>query len=115
MPQSPQPPPIETTCEQLQTRLQSADGLVLLDCREEFEHAIARLPDAVLQPMSTLTERFDELSDLRDQPVVVYCHHGVRSLRVAQWLRQQGFSNAQSLAGGIDMWSQTIDPTVPRY
>jgi rhodanese-related sulfurtransferase len=46
---------------------------------------------------------------------VVHCHHGGRSLRVAHWLREQGFANAQSMAGGIDRWSQEIDPSVPRY
>jgi rhodanese-related sulfurtransferase len=50
-----------------------------------------------------------------DRPIVVLCHHGQRSLSVAMWLREQGFDHAQSLAGGIDAWSRTIDPTIPRY
>ncbi len=50
-----------------------------------------------------------------DEPIVVLCHHGARSLSVTMWLRQQGFDHAQSLAGGIDRWSRTIDPVIPRY
>jgi rhodanese-related sulfurtransferase len=51
----------------------------------------------------------------RDRRIVVHCHHGGRSLRVANWLRGQGFEQAQSMAGGIDAWSTEIDPAVPRY
>lgn len=50
-----------------------------------------------------------------DSHIVVYCHHGARSLSVVMWLREQGFANAQSLRGGIDAWSQQVDPSVPRY
>ena len=56
-----------------------------------------------------------ELDALRNDEIVVYCHHGVRSRQVAHWLRGQGFAQVKSLAGGIDRWSQEIDPTLPRY
>jgi adenylyltransferase/sulfurtransferase len=65
--------------------------------------------------MSQLAARVAELEAFRTRPLVVHCHHGGRSLRVANWLREQGFSQAQSMAGGIDQWSLEIDPTVPRY
>jgi rhodanese-related sulfurtransferase len=65
--------------------------------------------------MSEFTERLGDLEPHRNTRIVVHCHHGGRSLRVATWLRQQGFPQAQSMAGGIDQWSQEIDPTVPRY
>ncbi len=65
--------------------------------------------------MSEITTRLDELADARDAQLVVHCHHGGRSLKVARWLRENGFAQAQSMAGGIDQWSQEIDPSVPRY
>jgi rhodanese-related sulfurtransferase len=65
--------------------------------------------------MSEMAERVGELEPYRDWRIVVHCHHGGRSLRVANWLRGQGFANAQSLAGGIDAWAAEIDPTLPRY
>lgn len=88
---------------------------VLLDCREREEHAVARIDGARLIPMSELAARVGELTMPRDARFVVHCHHGGRSLRVVHWLRGQGFSHAQSMAGGIDQWSQEIDGTVPRY
>ena len=65
--------------------------------------------------MSELQDRLGELDAHRGHEVIVYCHHGVRSLRVALWMREQGFARAVSMAGGIDAWSQQIDPSVPRY
>lgn len=88
---------------------------LLLDCREPDEHAIARIEEARLIPMREIPERLAELEPWRTRPIVVHCHHGVRSLRVVQWLRQQGFEKAQSMRGGIDAWSLEVDPTVPRY
>ena len=88
---------------------------LLLDCRTPEEHATARIAGAVLISMQELPTRLAEIEAWRDAPIVVHCHHGMRSLRVARWLREQGFAQAQSMAGGIDAWSETIDPTVPRY
>lgn len=91
-----------------------ADVTVLLDVREPWEFQTARLPNSLLMPMGEVTSRaFAELDP--DAHIVVLCHHGQRSLSVAMWLRGQGFERAQSLAGGIDGWSQVIDPSVPRY
>lgn len=96
--------------------LLDADSLpLLLDCRQEDEYSIARIRGAVLIPMSELPQRLPELQAHRDARIVVHCHHGGRSLRVANWLRAQGFSQAQTMEGGIDAWSQVIDPSVPRY
>ena len=79
------------------------------------EHATARIEGAILIPMSELAARVGELETHRDQEIAVHCHHGGRSLRVANWLRSQGFTRARSMAGGIDQWSREIDPSVPRY
>lgn len=109
------PLPIEIDVQSVQTLRNQGAEFVLLDCREADEYAVARIEGAQLVPMSELAQRVGELNDLRDRQLVVHCHHGGRSLRVARWLRQQGFSQAQSMAGGIDAWSQVIDPSVPRY
>lgn len=107
--------PLEVTCGDTKRRLDAGEELMLLDCREENEFAIGVIAGAVLLPMSQLQARVGELAPHRDAPIVVYCHHGMRSAQVANWLRAQGFSAVQSMAGGIDQWSEAIDPGVPRY
>jgi rhodanese-related sulfurtransferase len=94
---------------------QSGEAFVLLDCREPDEQAIARIAGSILIPMRLIPERLAELESHRDARVIVHCHHGVRSLRVARFLRERGFARAQSMAGGIEAWSLAIDPAVPRY
>jgi rhodanese-related sulfurtransferase len=106
---------LEIDCQSIQARLQSGAAGLLLDCREPDEYAVAKIAGAVLVPMSELTNRLSELEAYRDVPLAVHCHHGGRSLRVARWLRENGFPQAQSMAGGIDEWSREIDPSVPRY
>lgn len=86
----------------------------LLDVRFPDEHAWVALPDSVLIPLPELDERADELEALRGRPVVVYCHHGVRSLDGAAYLIAKGLE-AVSLKGGIDLYSRQVDPTLPRY
>jgi rhodanese-related sulfurtransferase len=88
---------------------------LLLDCRTPEEHATARIAGAMLVPMQELPERLAELEAFRPATVVVHCHHGMRSLKVARWLRDRGFSRAVSMRGGIEAWSLEIDPAVPRY
>jgi rhodanese-related sulfurtransferase len=90
------------------------DAPLLLDVREPWEAETASIAGAKLIPMGEITSRAHTELD-PDQAIVVYCHHGARSLSVAMWLRGQGFERAQSLAGGIDSWSRAIDPRVPRY
>jgi rhodanese-related sulfurtransferase len=105
---------LEITTDQLQQQLASANPPLLLDVREPWEFETAHIEGAKLIPMNEIPGRaFNELDE--DQPIAVLCHHGARSLSVANWLRQQGFSKAQSVAGGIDYWSRAIDPSVPRY
>jgi rhodanese-related sulfurtransferase len=105
---------LEITVDQLKQQLASANPPLLLDVREPWEAATASIPGSKLIPMNEVPGRaFNELDE--DQPIAVLCHHGARSLSVANWLRQQGFEKAQSVAGGIDHWSRVIDPTIPRY
>ena len=87
---------------------------VLLDVRFPHEHAYVALPDSVLIPLPELEERAEELEAFRGRPVVVYCHHGVRSLQGAAYLLSRGL-DAVSLRGGIDLYSLAVDPHLPRY
>lgn len=117
----------EITVQELKKRLaqveeQVSEGgknrLLLLDVREPDEWQICRLPDAVLVPLSGLAQRGRAALPAQltpEKPVVVYCHHGVRSAQVTAWLDGLGFHGVVNLAGGIDAWSVQIDPSVPRY
>ena len=107
--------PIEIEVQAVQQlRAQQADFL-LLDCRERDEHALVKIEGSVLIPMSEISRRVDELVPHRDRHIVVYCHHGGRSLQVTRWLQRQDFSRVQNMAGGIDAWSVRVDPSLPRY
>lgn len=88
-------------------------GVVLLDVREPQELELAALPGALHVPMRQVPERLEELP--RDKPVVVFCHAGGRSRRVAEFLAASGFEPVFNLAGGIDAWSREVDSGVPRY
>lgn len=106
--------PPEITVEDFARQRDQTSAPLLLDVREPWEFNTANLPGSVLMPMGEVTSRAHQELD-PDQSIVVLCHHGARSLSVTMWLREQGFEQAQSLAGGIDRWSQVIDPHVPRY
>lgn len=91
-----------------------AESCILLDIREPWEFEEARIEDSLLMPMGEVRARADqELS--REARIIAICHHGVRSMSIAAWLREQGFEGAQSLRGGIDAWSTEIDPSIPKY
>lgn len=98
----------------LKAMLDAGAPVLLLDVRQPEEHAYCALPGSVLIPLGELHARAHEV-DARDALVVVYCHHGVRSMTGAAILTQTGFPNVASLAGGIDRWSQVVDANVPRY
>ncbi len=105
---------LELTPEQARDLLASATPPLLLDVREPWEAATAAIAGAKLIPMNEVPARaFQELEE--EQHILVFCHHGARSLSVANWLRGQGFAHAQSISGGIDAWSRQIDPHIPRY
>jgi sulfur-carrier protein adenylyltransferase/sulfurtransferase len=103
----------EITVENLKERLDKKEDFILLDVRNPDEFSICRIGEAKLIPLYELSQRYDELA--KEKSVVVYCHHGVRSLRAAQILSKGGFTNVKSLHGGINTWSEKIDPSVPRY
>jgi rhodanese-related sulfurtransferase len=94
--------------------LDAGAPVFLLDVREPSEHAICALPGSVLIPLGELASRAAEV-DPSESLVVVYCHHGIRSISGAMILSQAGLPSVASLAGGIDAWSALIDPATPRY
>jgi rhodanese-related sulfurtransferase len=107
--------PIDIDVHALKQMRDRGDKFTLLDCREPDEVATAQIAGSLHIPMREIPSRLAELESHKDGPLVTHCHHGGRSMRVTQFLRQQGFDQAQNLAGGIDAWSLEIDPSVPRY
>jgi adenylyltransferase/sulfurtransferase len=99
--------------KELRTRLDKGDKLVLVDVREEWEYALAKLDGSILIPLGTLPQSLTRLD--RDSEIIAICHHGMRSADATNFLLQQGFSNVKNLVGGIDAWSIQVDGTVPRY
>jgi rhodanese-related sulfurtransferase len=99
---------------ELKSLLDSGADVTLLDVREPWEYEAARIAGSKHMPMGEVPARFNQELD-PDSHIVVVCHHGVRSMNVTAWLRQQGFEKVQSLRGGIDRWAKEIDPSVPLY
>ncbi len=106
--------PFEIAPAQVKALQDAGEALRLIDVREPAEHALCSLEGAELIPMRSIPNRLNDL-DGDDRLLVVFCHHGVRSLSVVGWLRGQGVENCVSMSGGIDLWSLRIDPSVPRY
>ena len=104
---------LEITVHELQAKRNADEDFVLLDVREAEEVALVQLPHSVHIPMGDIPSRLHELDP--EAEIIVYCHHGVRSLRVAHFLLQHDFARAVSLAGGIDAWANQIDPRMARY
>ncbi len=100
---------------EVDARLKSSTPPLLLDVRQPEEHQFAALPSSVLIPLGELFLRADELEEWKNADVVVYCHHGIRSLNAIGQLRHLGFQKLHNLAGGIDRWSTELDASVPRY
>ena len=98
---------------ELKQRLDRREDLVLLDVREPEEMARARLPGALRIPLREILGRIQELDPRKE--IVVFCHYGIRSAQVAIFLAQRDFEHVFNLTGGINAWSLTVDPTVPRY
>jgi rhodanese-related sulfurtransferase len=111
---------LEVSPRQARRLLESAKPPPLLvDVRTVDEHRRAAIAGALLIPLHELERRLDEVQDeleeSPDRPVIVFCHHGRRSLRAVSFLKASGVPRARSMAGGIDLWSIDIDPAVPRY
>src|SRR5437899_6080961 len=103
----------EMSPHQLKRKIDAGEPFELIDVREPFEYEIARIDGAKLIPLGEISERLNELSG--ERPIVVHCHTGKRSAQAVRLLQQRGFANVYNLEGGIDAWSDQIDPNVPKY
>jgi rhodanese-related sulfurtransferase len=104
----------EISAGQVKSMLKHGDQFILLDVREPWEVEKVRLEGSKHIPLGDVPMRAHQELD-PEEHIIVYCHHGVRSLSVTNWLRQQGFEKVQSMRGGIDGWARTVDPKVPLY
>jgi rhodanese-related sulfurtransferase len=104
----------EISPEEVKSKLDTGEAFTLLDVRELWESETASMQGAKLIPMGDVPSRAHQELDPEDH-IVVVCHHGVRSMNVTEWLRQQGFEKTQSMRGGIDAWSRSVDGKVPTY
>jgi len=103
----------EITPIELKERLDRGERVFIVDVREPEELAIASLAGATHIPMGDIPGRLTELNP--DCETILVCHHGIRSAQVAMYLARMGFERVSNLVGGIDAWSEEIDPTTPRY
>jgi rhodanese-related sulfurtransferase len=104
---------IEIAPREVQELLARDDQVLFVDVREQWEYDTAHIQGSVLIPLREIPGNLARIENA--QEVVIFCHHGMRSLDAAAWLRSQGVEGARSMAGGIDRWSVEIDPAVPRY
>ena len=100
--------PYEISAQELANRISAGKPLLIVDVREDWEREIGALPNDIHQHVA-------DFKAPEGGEIIVYCHAGVRSMMVAGFLEQNGVPSVGSLAGGIDAWSSSIDPTVPRY
>lgn len=101
------------TPTELQQKIINGEEFQFLDVREQWENNVVHLKDSLLIPLGSIPYRHQEID--QEKKWVVYCHHGVRSIRACMFLDSLGFQNVFNLTGGIDHWSLTVDPTVKRY
>ncbi len=99
--------------QELKSKLDANEKILLLDVRQPEEHNFSKITGSFLMPLNELPLRYETLS--RERPIVIYCHHGLRSLNAARFLVQKGFRNIRCLEGGIHLWSALIDHSVKQY
>ena len=104
---------LEITPEELKARLDRGDDMTIIDVREPHEYQICRLPSTILIPLGQVASRLGELNP--ENEIVVHCKMGSRSAKAVDLMRKAGFKRVRNLKGGIDLWAQTVDPSVPRY
>lgn len=107
--------PLEIDVQSVRQLQESNEDFLFLDCRSAAEREVAMIEGSVLIEMGEIPMRLDDIAEYADKRVVVHCHIGGRSLRVANWLRVTGFPHAQNMTGGIEAWSDEVDPSVPKY
>jgi len=105
----------QITPQDLARKLADGQAVTLIDVRQPKEHAFAAIAGSTLIPLNELAARVGEIPVKPNVPIVVYCHHGMRSQTAAAHLEKAGLSGVFSLTGGIEAWSCDVDPSVPRY
>ena len=106
---------IEISPRELAKLLANDHPVILVDVRQVWENELTKIPNSLLIPLNEIPARQGEIPRDPARIIVVYCHHGVRSLSAVNYLHRLGMTNARSLAGGIDAWACEIDPTLARY
>ncbi len=104
---------IEITPREVEAALAKDKSILFIDVREPWEHQQAHIEGSKLIPLREIPANLQQIETADN--VILYCHHGMRSLDAAAWLRQQGVTGARSMSGGIDRWTTEVDPLVPRY
>lgn len=107
--------PFEIGVSEYAALQKSSPAPILLDVREPDEYATAKIASSILLPLGEISSRFRQVLPDKTARIVVHCHHGMRSAKAAEYLKNHGYTNVQNLTGGIDAWSTEIDPTVPVY
>jgi len=102
------------TVLELKAKIDAGETFRLIDVREPREHRVSSIAGAELRPLGEIQNWADSLPD-KNEEIILHCHHGMRSERAASYLAHLGFTNVKNLVGGIDDWSITVDPDVPRY
>jgi rhodanese-related sulfurtransferase len=106
---------VEISPEETKSLLDSGASFRLIDCREQDEWNLVHIEGAELIPLSVFSGEAPARLTAKDEPIIVYCHAGVRSARASAYLIQLGYSNVRSMRGGIEAWSMQVDSSVPRY
>jgi rhodanese-related sulfurtransferase len=105
--------PLQIDPASLEKMRKENQDVMVLDVREPWEAAICAITGSVNVPLSTLPQNLNRLPS--EGPLVVLCHHGMRSMQAVAWLRQNGFENATNLQGGIDAWARQIELSMATY
>jgi adenylyltransferase/sulfurtransferase len=104
---------MEIMPREVKSMMERGDKFLFVDVREKWEFETSWIEGAVLVPMREIPSNLAKFEEADN--IVLFCHHGIRSLDAAAWLRSQDVVGVKSMAGGIDRWSAEIDPKVPRY
>ena len=104
---------IEILPQELKERMERGEDILLIDVREDWEHARVRIPGAQHIPLAQLPQALSKID--RDKDIVVYCHHGVRSMQACQFMKKNGFEKIRNLRGGIDAYARTVDKSMQTY
>ena len=104
---------IEITPREVKSMMERGQKFLLVDVREKWEFDTSGIEGAVLIPMREIPSNLSKFEEADN--IIVFCHHGIRSLSAAAWLEHLGVTPVYSLAGGIDAWSCEVDPKIPRY